>query len=213
MKNKKTLVALIALLVIGVVGVTFAYFTYSQNIPNEFTLGKYGSELIDEFQSEPDWIPGEEVSKVVYIQNTGVVPMVARIKTEEVWYKVTKNDADEDVKEVLAGVNGTLADGTDAVIINGQSSDWISDADGEWLYYNKVLKVDERTTDFMTSVTLSSNLDLEEDIEYLPTDEYGVQYILTIYGETIQASGAQDEWGLTDELVAQIDGLADAISN
>ena len=194
MKNKKPLVALIVLLLIGVVGVTFAYFTTTETVPNVFQIGgSYSSKIEETFVPETDWLPGEEVEKIVNVMNTGEIPMVVRVKYTEGWSMYGSSE-----------LTGKLADDTDAVIINGldtAGTKWIKD--GEWWYYYKVLGAGETTdTPFMESVTLSPNLDLDNDYQYL-----NAKYTLNIVAETIQADGAVAEWTLSDTLVAKISGL------
>ncbi len=193
MKNKKPLAALIALLLLGVVGVTFAYFTTTESVPNEFRVGgSYGSKIVETFPFGEDdrWLPGQQVEKVVNVNNTGEIPMVVRMKYTEAWDPST--------------LSGLLSDGTSraAIISTIDTTKWKYDG-SEWYYYYKVLDANTSTdTPFIEHVTLNPNLDQELDANYL-----GKKYTLTVTAETIQADGALDvaEWADAESLVT---GLA-----
>ncbi len=195
MKNKKPLIALIVLLLIGVVGVTFAYFTTDETIENVFKIGgSYSSDLQETFKQENDWLPGEEVEKIVKVQNTGQVGMVVRIKYTEVW------EAAEAGVTLDGNLSGT---GTPrAVQINfDNTSDWVKQ--GEWYYYKNVLEPNDITTAFIKSVELNSALDLTADAKYL-----NATYKLNINAQTIQADGARTEWGIDNNVVTDLPAAA-----
>lgn len=185
MKNKKPLIALLLLLLIGVVGGTFAYFTSTKTFDNIFKIsdGGYNVTIEEEFVAPDPWLPGQEVSKDVYVTNTGNVDIVARAKYTETWSKT--------------GLTGTLADGSAVAQINFTSnSNWKLHTDG-YYYYTSVIKTGTKTDSFIDSVTLNPNLDLSSD--YI-----GADYTLKIIVETIQADGAADEWGITSAVVSGI---------
>lgn len=183
MKGKKPLIALVALLFVGVIGITFAYFTETETFKNVFQIsdGGYGTDITEEFTAPDNWLPGQTVSKKVYVNNTGDISVVARVSYDEVW---------------SGSLTGTLSDGSSVAIINfANTSDWTKS--GDYYYYNKVLTSGSKTSSFIESVTLNENLNL--DSEYI-----GASYTLNIHVETIQADGATDEWGVTSSIV---DGL------
>lgn len=182
MKGKKPLIALVALLFVGVVGVTFAYFTETETFQNIFKItdGGYGTDIYEEFESPTDWLPGQEISKKVYVNNTGDIPVVVRVSYDEAWDPTT--------------LTGKMADGSSVAIIKfANSSDWTKN--GNYYYYNKVLAKGAKTSTFIESVTLNPELDLASD--YI-----GASYKLNIHVETIQADGATDEWGVTSDTVS-----------
>ena len=181
MKNKKPLIALIALLLIAGVGVTFAYFTSSKAFENVFQINNdYEATIEEAFTPEQDWLPGEEVSKEVFVTNTGTIDLVARVKYDEVW---------------SGSLTGYMPDGTTRVaIINfAENDDWVLHTDG-YYYYNKVISPSTKTSSFIKSVTLNPDLELTSD--YIDAT-----YTLNITVETIQSSGAVDEWNISSSLV------------
>ena len=185
MKNKKPLIALFALLLIAGIGVTFAYFTSSKAFENVFKINKdYEATIEEKFTPEQDWLPGEEVSKEVFVTNTGSIDLVARVKYEEVW---------------SGSLTGFMPDGTTRVaLINfADNNDWVLHTDG-YYYYNKVIAPETKTTSFIKSVTLNPNLELTSD--YIDAE-----YTLNITVETIQSDGATDKWGITSSLVAGLE--------
>lgn len=183
MKNKKPLIALFVLLLIGLVGGTFAFFTSTKTFDNVFKIsnGGYNVTIEEDFTPPDPWLPGQEVSKDVYVTNTGNVNIVARAKYTEIWSKTS--------------LTGKLADGSSVAQINFTSgSHWKLHTDG-YYYYTSVISKGTKTDSFIDSVTL--NPDLELDSEYI-----GADYTLRITVETIQADGAADEWGITSSLVS-----------
>lgn len=181
MKGKKPLIALIVLLLVGVMGVTFAYFTEEETFRNVFKItdGGYKTEITEEFVSPDPWLPGQTVSKKVYVNNTGDIPVVARISYDEVWSS--------------SSLTGKLSNGESVAVIKfANTSDWTKS--GNYYYYNKVLNPGQKTTSFIESVTLNENLDLSSD--YI-----GASYTLNIHVETIQSDGATSEWGVTSSVV------------
>ena len=181
MKGKKPLIALIVLLLVGVIGVTFAYFTEEETFRNVFSItdGGYKTEITEEFFSPDPWLPGQVVSKKVYVNNTGDIPVVARVSFDEEW---------------SGSLTGKLTNGESVAVINfANTSDWTKS--GNYYYYNKVLKSGQKTTSFIDSVTLNENLDLSSD--YI-----GASYTLNIHVETIQSDGATSEWGVTSSVVS-----------
>ena len=45
-------------LAVGTVGFTRAYKIQSQMVRNEYQTGKYSTQLVEEFESPSDWLPG-----------------------------------------------------------------------------------------------------------------------------------------------------------
>lgn len=188
-KNKKPIVALILLLAIVSVGVTYAYFTNSKTFDNIFTVnGGYNPEIKEEFESPDNWTPGEEITKRVTVRNnTGNVPIAVRVKYTEEWKSSTG-----------ATLSGNLADGTRAAIINfSNTTQWTKV--GEYYYYYQTIPAGQTSSSFIDSVTLSTKLDSTNDANYV-----GGTYKLIITAETIQATGAASEWGITSTVISGI---------
>lgn len=183
MKNKKPLIALIVLLLIAGVGVTFAYFTSSKTIANIFKIGgDYSTTIEENFTPENDWLPGEEVTKEVFVTNTGNISIVARVKYQEVWDKGLDGNMPNDPNTRVAIINFV------------ENSEWVLHTDG-YYYYNKVIPKGTKTSSFIESVTLNPDLDLNST--YIDAT-----YTLNITVDTIQADGATDEWGITSSVVS-----------
>lgn len=87
MKGKKQVAALAAIVAVAGIGGTFAYFNQTLTAHNTFDTGKYDTELVEKFKPSDgeNWEPGSEVNKDVTVQNTGTLPVVVRVKFEEIW--------------------------------------------------------------------------------------------------------------------------------
>lgn len=147
MKKKiASLVVFIAVAVMSISG-TMAYFTADEIATNVITSGDidiilYEMEEVDDvlkpFEDKDGVMPGENISKIVYVKNDGSNPAYIRIKVD---------------KQV------TLADGTNSaaglqlVTCDFNTKDWTY-KDG-YYYYNEALAPDAETTPLFTTVTFS----------------------------------------------------------
>lgn len=71
---KKKILALclcIAMLAVAIVGGTLAYFTDTDDATNTFTVGNIAIDLVENFEQDSELMPGIDVKKEVYINNTG----------------------------------------------------------------------------------------------------------------------------------------------
>lgn len=74
-------------LAVGTVGFTRAYKIQSQMVRNEYQTGKYSTQLVEEFESPSDWLPGVETNKDVSVTNDGTVPVYAKITMSQEWIR------------------------------------------------------------------------------------------------------------------------------
>lgn len=198
MQNKKNLIALLLVALLGVVGGTFAYYTSSAEFKNEFQTGTYNVKFQEQFVSPDNWTPGTETEKKVSVTNTGGIDVVARAKFTESWLANDKTTA-------LTGVR-TVEETEYKAALFDIGTDWVKATDG-YYYYTKVLKSNETSQDFISSVTFNEEFPItEEDVKCtettsatglteknctsLTTGYAGATYTLTINVETIQADAA-----------------------
>ena len=78
-------VAILSLL--SMVGNTFAYWTDEISVKNEYQTATYLTEIVEEFESPSDWLPGMEVSKEVSISNNGTLPVFAKVILNQSWIR------------------------------------------------------------------------------------------------------------------------------
>jgi alternate signal-mediated exported protein, CPF_0494 family len=152
-KRIKMLSAIAAILISFMVLTSFAYWTQELQASNEYRLGKYNTELVDEFTSPSDWQPGIEVDKKVSVKNSGTVPVYVKIVLNQQWMR---NIVRSSVHFPLTfdGVSGEefaakIALGRDVVLLDSGKSqrpslslnlpsvDSASEAQGKWLLVNE----------------------------------------------------------------------------
>lgn len=150
MKRKITAVAMIAVCLSIVIYGTNAYFTSEEKAHNVITSGNIDIDLVEmakngdklvPFENVTGVMPGQEVSKIVTVKNTGGQPAYIRIKLDKAI---------------------TLADGSSENVDLGLLSydlnkeDWTA-KDG-YYYYNNALGAGEETQPLFTTVTFAEKM-------------------------------------------------------
>ena len=198
-KKKKNIVNIILLLLIGVVGVTFSYFGMTSSFKNVFKTEPFNSQVTEVFESPENWTPGTTTAKEIYATNTSNVDAKVRIKYTEKW--VSANGTEMSLEQ----------DGNRAAIINlANTSDWT--LNGDYYYFNEVLKPGETTTSFMESVTF--NPLIEAGVECVTENNHsvctstgdgydGATYTLAITIEMYQADMTFEEAEEEEEVATE----------
>jgi len=182
-KRNLVLGSVVVLAALLVVGGTMAWFTAEADpVENKFTAGKVEIELHDEFPEDgiPNVNPGDEHSKVVYVKNTGTIPIYVRVKLTPQWSGLPEEftPSDEVVTYPIA-----------------QGAKWVLHTDG-WYYFTESVAVESETEHLIDKVIFAG-----KDM----TNEYqGATFTLKVEAEAIQATnGAADgEWGINPESLA-----------
>lgn len=141
-----TIVCCIAILASG----TVAYFTAQETAYNVITTGALAMRLVEEgadgkpFPKEgiTGVLPNMEVTKKVYVENTGDVDMYVRIALAT------------NVESMQDGVEKLPFD--DHISLNINKTDW-TEKDG-YYYYNRVLKPGEATEPLFTTVSFDAKM-------------------------------------------------------
>ncbi len=149
MKRRIMIIATMAILVSLISLGTLAYFTDSDEATNVMTAGNVQIDLHDEDGAGNDFpaagvdgvMPGDEVPKVVYVENTGDNAAFIRVKLD---------------KKIV--VDGTEVDWDDELIeLDINTNDW--ELIGDYYYYKHALEAGDTTSDLFTTVTYSTDLD------------------------------------------------------
>lgn len=159
-RNILAVALLICILLIPVAG-SLAYFTQAETAHNVITTGSVDIE-VQEFTDEKDEegnplpfenpvnvMPGQNVSKIVQVKNTGSGEAWIRIALLPE-FKLNSANADESFKP-----------DTDMVLLNINKEDWEAGVDDGYLYYKHALKPGEVTSPVLSSVTFSKNMSNE----------------------------------------------------
>ena len=108
MTKRKILLLAMSLCMVAIlaVGGTLAYFTDTDAAQNVFTVGNIDIDLVEDFDEEEaqDILPGEVISKVVDVANTGSNPAYVRV---HVAVPAVLDSGDEDQPQ-YAAYNNTL---------------------------------------------------------------------------------------------------------
>ena len=110
--SKGKLISLIAVVCVFLIGGTIAYFSDQETKANTLTMGKFNSDLHEEFDPPSDWKPGVEVEKKVRVDNTGTVDMIVAarfdescVRREDVYLKRYNNETKE-LEDILVANAG-----------------------------------------------------------------------------------------------------------
>lgn len=184
-------------------GITWAYYSDTIVLANPFATSHSGAAMVEEFNPDSSFLPGETVIKKVAFQNTGEMDIFLRVEVppEEAWYAKGEKDP-------LGG-----AYTTDAVIKNWTAvwpkggdaaftDDWsqvFTDADGtKYRYYRHILPAGETTEDILDSIKLSTEVSNDRhDIDY--SDKI---YKLTFNAEAVPVEelngklSVQSQWNM-----------------
>lgn len=139
MKRKILLLSLVVALLSMASAGTYAYYTATETAENVITAGSLTFELLETtadgspYPSEPMTIlPGDVVSKVVTVKNTGTHPMYLRV-------------------QLIPGVNDSALSAENCIRLNINEDDWTHS--GGYYYYNTALAAGQTTEPLFTEVT------------------------------------------------------------
>ena len=185
-------------------GITWAYYSDIIVLANPFATSHSGAAMVEEFNPDSSFLPGETVIKKVAFQNTGEMDIFLRVEVppKEAWY--AKGE-----KEPLGGAYTTdavIKNWTDGIWPEGGDTDYtddwsqvFTDADGtKYRYYRHILPAGETTADILDSITLRTEVSNDRhDIDY--SDKI---YKLTFNAEAVPAEelngelSVQSQWNM-----------------
>jgi len=160
MKRKALVLALLLVLLGSISAGTLAYFTADTQTHNVITSGNVNIAIVETmlgddgtevpFEDATGVMPGQAVSKIVRVANTGVGAAWVRVKLDtsvtvddkpiEGWEKYIKYQ----INDENADKNGETAD-------DGNDSFWVAGEDG-WYYYNTIVPVNGETEPIIREV-------------------------------------------------------------
>lgn len=210
-KKKLSLVIAAGVLLIAVVGGSLAWFTSQDTKTNHFTTGSISHEIVEDFDTtgpSQDLLPGDEVNKDVWINNTGKSDALLRVKITPQWMNGEEADTtlgNEGIELVFAEKVQTALN--ESGIAEGAT--WVLGNDG-YFYYTSILsvnseEVEKQTAQLLDAVRLSGKI---TDQTKFANKEMNV----IIESETVQVNkdAYEEEWftenesGLTTVIDASI---------
>jgi len=184
LKIKKTKVALIfaSVCLIVAIGYTSAYYNSTVNVENKMATQEPEIELIEKFNQDSQFLPGETVDKKVKFANSGEIDALIRVSYSQSWINQNGDFVNGDVDSVEKKWTSAWQD------------EWVDGNDG-YFYYTKVLKANTTTNIILDSLVLSEQVSNDTHA----VDYSGIIYQITFNLESCKATteGAQSTFGKT----------------
>lgn len=220
MMNKKKLSLLVVsgVLVTTIVGGSLAWFTSKDTKLNYFSTGSIKHEIVEVFEEDglaKNLLPGDEVNKDVWINNTGKSDALLRVKVIPQWVNKlgeVDNLLDTNLIELVFadGVQKSLESGI------GNDTNWILGNDG-YFYYTSILPVNKEEVEHQSAQLLSA---VRLSGKVSDQDKYAEKEInVRIESETVQVNkdAYKESWegieNLDTEIVEMLDNLIDEYKN
>lgn len=220
MMNKKKLSLLVVsgVLVTTIVGGSLAWFTSKDTKLNYFSTGSIKHEIVEVFEEDglaKNLLPGDEVNKDVWINNTGKSDALLRVKVIPQWVNKlgeVDNLLDTNLIELVFadGVQKSLESGI------GNDTNWILGNDG-YFYYTSILPVNKEEVEHQSAQLLSA---VRLSGEVSDQDKYAEKEInVRIESETVQVNkdAYKESWegieNLDTEILTMLDNLIDEYKN
>jgi hypothetical protein len=179
------IVAAVVTVILSLIIGTVAYFRDGGAAQNFLYAKLFKVDLIDDFINGRLLLPGDTVSKDVYLVNTGETNAVVRVQLTPSWTPATDgsdNTLLTDAVTILLGSNIGPAPTGQWTYLNG------------WYYYNQILSPGEATTLLVDGLYLTafSNDDHAANYE-------GAEYKLDVSSDSVQVyqSAVQSKWAMT----------------
>lgn len=226
MMNKKKLSLLVVsgVLVTTIVGGSLAWFTSKDTKLNYFSTGSIKHEIVEVFEEDglaKNLLPGDEVNKDVWINNTGKSDALLRVKVTPHWSKKTPKTNNEDQVDTSLDTNLielVFADGVQKSLDSGIEDDtnWILGNDG-YFYYTSILPVNKEEVEHQSAQLLSA---VRLSGKVSDQDKYAEKEInVRIESETVQVNkdAYKESWegieNLDTEILTMLDNLIDEYKN
>lgn len=220
MMNKKKLSLLVVsgVLATTIVGGSLAWFTSKDTKLNYFSTGSIKHEIVEVFEEDglaKNLLPGDEVNKDVWINNTGKSDALLRVKVIPQWVNKlgeVDNLLDTNLIELVFadGVQKSLESGI------GNDTNWILGNDG-YFYYTSILPVNKEEVEHQSAQLLSA---VRLSGKVSDQDKYAEKEInVRIESETVQVNkdAYKESWegieNLDTEILTMLDNLIDEYKN
>ena len=202
MTKKKVFVAALAVCLVAVLSMgTLAWFSDSDSVTNKFMIADSESDpneifSVDVWENTPDGdkdqdgyeykdiLPGDQLKKEVYVENTGAYDQYIRVK-------VTVNNADAWIAALGNGYDlGTMFLGHDETKwTRYEVGQYSNDANGS--YYTMVFYLNEKLAPNAT-VNLFETVEIPTQLTQQQMSFVGGQFDLTILAEAVQTENVGD---------------------
>lgn len=179
MKKKKIVLILAGCLLIAGVsfGATYSYMKASDEVVNNFEIGRNEIEVTEEYEPPKELKPGVSFTKKPSVKNTGNISC---------WVRMRADFSDSEMEKLC---NFTINKTPDS---NGGS--WTEKQDDGYYYYTQKLNPNDKTSSLFAGN--ENNIKIDENI----TEDKLVNFDILIYAESCGAEKGttyQEAWGLS----------------
>lgn len=154
-KNHRTLYLVIAfsclLLLIGGSYLVYAAMTATDREENDFRVGQVEMSIVEDFEVRTEVPKDFSVKKEVSIKNNGSINQFVRVMVSPQVQAEIAGDAQN--KQILP-----LKIGTDLILEEMTTSDWLDGGDGYYYYIKEAVKPGKETSELFKKVKLSDQL-------------------------------------------------------
>lgn len=174
------LLPIVVLLLAGLYQGSYSLFSSKHTLANKLKTN-YSVALDENFQPPASgWHSSADVTKQVWVTNSGKTDVLVRIHDAESWQDKDGNPLSNSLTS-----SGQTSDVVQKTWTASWQSDWI--LHNGWYYYKHVLKTGEQTPAFLSKLNL--NTALINAVQGADSVYYaaGTSYHLNFYDETVQA--------------------------
>lgn len=183
MNGKVKLLVICGVVIAGiglVLSSTFAFYRTKDNVVNNFSVGKYETEIEEEFDKDTPW-NGSLRTKVVSIKNNGTRECLVRVAIILRWVDENNNPFIGDTSFIKLNYSEFFTDKPE--FIKPGSEYWVNGGDGYYYYLDKVVP---------QGVTKPLLKSVGEESGQIPLEYKGKTLIVDVKSETVQATRFHD---------------------
>lgn len=166
------------------IGTSWAHYANVVNIRNPLSTQNSSVELVENFNPNSSFLPGETVKKEPHFENTGEIDLILRVKVEECW------------KDAEGTIQGWGPDFPNREMVEkGWTDSWKNDWQemGDYFYYKKILT--RAGTPGSTTANILEYLRMKPEAS---NDSHGIDYSNLIYELKFEADAVPaDKLSLT----------------
>lgn len=183
--HKRLVAAMVGFFCLTTIGTSMASYTNRISITNPFTTsGPSSAVMLENFNPDSTFLPGETVEKQPYFKNTGEADLLLRVKVTAVWK--TANDSVSPPGDPFSDTDKVTKLWTDS-----WKEEWVKI--GDYYYYSKILKKSGEAGDTTPIILEKLQLSAEVSNDKHDTDYSDRVYELSFDAEAIPADNVSAE--------------------
>lgn len=197
--HKKLVAAMVGFFCLTTIGTSMASYTNRINITNPFnTSGPSSAVMLENFNPDSTFLPGETVEKQPYFKNTGEADLLLRVEVTAVW----KNN---DGSVFVPGDPFSDSDKVTKSWTDSWKNEWVQI--GNYYYYNEILKKPGEAGD--TTPIILEKLQLSAEVS---NDKHDADYSSRVYELSFDAEAVPADRVSAEQWKEDIGAQADKLS-